>query len=443
MVSVRHAQGEGETRRGDRAASGAERQLAAAGALVRLNLLTFSTLFPNAAAPNHGIFVETRLRNLVSDQPVQSTVVAPVPYFPFRSRAFGSWSRHARAPRFEVRSGIAVHHPRYLVIPRIGMASAPALLYGAALGTMKRLLLLGLKIDAIDAHYVYPDGVAAVWLGRRLGLPVVVTARGSDVTLYPDYVVPRRLIRRTIAAADHLIAVSEALKRRLVLLGARGDGVTVLRNGVDPQLFRPLPRDEARAKLGLPPHMIVSVGHLIERKGHHHVIAALSALPGVNLVIVGEGPERDRLKALAERLRVGERVHFAGAVRQAELPLYYSAAEALVLASSREGWANVLLEAMACGTPAVASNAEGNSEVVRTREAGRILSETTPRAIASAVRDVLDAPPERTATRAYAEQFGWEAVSAGQMTVFEAAILGHGRRRAGVIEQPVAMSDAK
>lgn len=379
----------------------------------------------------------------MSDQPVQSTVVAPVPYFPFRSATFGAWSRHARAPRFEMRNGLAVHHPRYLAIPRVGMTSAPALLYHAALGTVRRLLSRGLKIDAIDAHYVYPDGVAAVWLGRRLGLPVVVTARGSDVTLYPDYAIPRWLIRRTIAKVDQLVAVSEALKRTLVSLGASQDRVTVLRNGVDPALFRPLPRDEARAKLQLQRRMIVSVGHLIERKGHHRVIAALSALPDVALVIVGEGPEHGRLQALAERLRVAERVHFAGAVRQAELPLYYSAAEALVLASSREGWANVLLEAMACGTPAIASNAGGNSEVVRTREAGRIVFENTPEAIADAVRDVLDAPPERAATRAYAEQFGWEAVSAGQMGVFEAAILGHEHRQSSLVGRPAPVSDAK
>lgn len=410
---------------------------------MRLNLLTFSTLFPNAAAPNHGIFVETRLCHLVSDQSVRSTVVAPVPYFPFRSAAFGAWSRHARAPRFEVRSGLAVHHPRYLAIPRVGMTTAPALLYRAALGTVMRLLSRGLKIDAIDAHYVYPDGVAAVWLGRRLGLPVVVTARGSDVTLYPDYAIPRHMIRHMIAKADQLVSVSEALKRTLVSLGASQDRVTVLRNGVDSTLFRPLPRDDARAKLGLQRRAVVSVGHLIERKGHHRVIAALTSLPDVALVIVGEGPEHGRLRALAERLHVADRVHFAGAVRQAELPLYYSAAEALVLASSREGWANVLLEAMACGTPVIASNAGGNSEVVRTRDAGRIVPENTPETIARAVRDLLDTPPARAATRAYAEQLGWEAVSAGQMAVFEAAILGHERRRADVIERPVIMNNAE
>lgn len=391
-----------------------------------LRLLTFSTLYPNDAAPNHGIFVETRLRHLVRHQPVTSMVVAPVPFFPFRAPLFGTWARHARAPHREERHGLVVHHPRYLVIPRLGMSVAPFLLYQAAARALGLLLAEGHRFDAIDAHYVYPDGVAALWLGRSFNLPVVVTARGSDVTACPDYAVPRRLILRTIAEAGALVAVSEALKYRLIELGGEPGRITVLRNGVDAALFRPLPRAEARARLGLVRPALVSVGHLIERKGHHRVIAAMSALRELDLLIVGEGPERARLSALVGRLGLGGRVRFAGAVRQSELPLYYSAAEALVLASSREGWANVLLEAMACGTPVVASNVWGNPEVVMSRDAGRITTTNTPEAIALAVRDLLGAPPSRAATRAYAERFGWEATSAGQVAVFEAALRRRG-----------------
>jgi len=399
--------------------------------MTRIRLLTFSTLYPNGAAPNHGIFVETRLRHLVLHQTATSTVLAPVPFFPLRASFFGTWSRHARAPRREERFGLTVHHPRYLVIPRLGMSAAPFLLYQAAARALRHLLAQGQAFDAIDAHYLYPDGVAAVWLGRRFGLPVILTARGSDVTSYPDHPVPRRLITRAIAEADALIAVSESLKCRLIELGAEPDRVTVLRNGVDSAFFRPLPRPEARAKLGLVRPAIVSVGHLIERKGHHRVIAAMPSLPDLDLLIVGEGPERARLAALAARLKLGGRVRFVGAVPQSDLAPYYSAAEALILASSREGWANVLLEAMACGTPVVASNVWGNPEVVQAREAGLITPANTPEAIASAVQDLLGAPPARAATRAYAERFGWEATSAGQIKVFRAAL---GRRSSAPLD---------
>lgn len=383
-----------------------------------IRLLTFSTLYPNNARPNHGIFVENRLRHLIASRHACSTVVAPVPWFPSRSSLFGDWARHASVVPIELRHGISVHHPRYPVIPWFGMSSAPYLLYRATLPTLRRLLASGERFDAIDAHYVYPDGVAAVWLGRALGLPTVVTARGTDVNLIPKYVLPRALIRRAISGASALIAVSGALKSELVALGAPDDKVTVLRNGVDITLFRPIDRASARAELGLTRPTLLSVGHLIERKGHHRVIEAMTRLVEFDLLIAGEGPERGRLNALINRLGLAERVRLLGGWPHAELPSLYGAADILVLASSREGWANVLLEAMACGTPVVASNIWGNPEVVRDVMAGVIAEENTPDGIAAAVRRLFTHLPKRTATRAYAEQFSWNATTDGQLALF-------------------------
>jgi glycosyltransferase involved in cell wall biosynthesis len=384
-----------------------------------IRLLTFSTLYPNNVRPNHGIFVENRLRHLIASGHASSTVVAPVPWFPSRSARFGDWGRHASVSPTELRHGIMVHHPRYPVIPWIGMAAAPYLLYRAALPALRRLLGSGQRFDAIDAHYVYPDGVAAVWLGRTLGLPTVVTARGTDINLIPRYVLPRALIRRAIAGAAALIAVSAALKNELVALGAPDDKVTVLRNGVDLTQFRPVDRAAARAALGLTRTTLLSVGHLIERKGHHRVIEAMPLLPEFELLIVGEGPERRRLAALIERLGLAGRVRLLGARPHVELPSIYGAADVLVLASTREGWANVLLEAMACGTPVVASNIWGNPEVVSEAAAGVIADENTPEYIAEAVKRLFAHSPGRAATRAYAEQFSWESTTAGQVALFE------------------------
>lgn len=385
-----------------------------------LRLLTFSTLYPNAARPNHGIFVENRLRHLLASGEAQSTALAPVPWFPSRARVFGEWARHAAVPRYEERHGIAVHHPRFPVIPRVGMSAAPALLYLAAATALARLMAAGLSFDAIDAHYLYPDGVAAVWLGRRFRKPVVITARGSDTSLLPRYAVPRRLIGHAISAADALIAVSAGLKDGLVELGAPAEKVTVLRNGVDLRAFQPLPdRAAVRERLGLAAApTLLSVGLLIERKGHHLVIEALRALPGHVLLVVGEGPERASLQALARRLGVAERVRFMGAQPHERLALFYNAADVLVLASSREGWANVLLEAMACGTPVVASPAWGSREAVQAPEAGLVLPSLNAEAIAEGVRHLLTAAPDRAATRAYAEAFSWDETTAGQLALF-------------------------
>jgi glycosyltransferase involved in cell wall biosynthesis len=187
---------------------------------------------------------------------------------------------------------------------------------------------------------------------------------------------------------------------------------------VDTQIFRPLEREAARAALGLTGPTLISVGALIERKRHHLTIEALRLLPEFSLLIVGEGPERARLAALAERLGLAGRVRLLGAVPHVVMSQYYSAADLSVLASSREGWANVLLESMACGVPVVASDIPGNPEVVRERAAGLIVAANTPAGIAAAVRDLWADMPSRATSRAYAERFGWEATSQGQLAIF-------------------------
>lgn len=386
-------------------------------------LLTFSTLYPNAAQPNHGVFVENRLRHLVGTGGATSSVLSPIPWYPAKLGGPAAWSRLAHVPTSEQRHGLNLHHPRYLVIPRIGMSAAPALLYAGAIATARRLHAAH-QFDLIDAHYVYPDGVAAIRLGRDLGLPVVITARGSDVTQLPDYAAPRRMIRWAIRRAAALIAVSAALADRLVDLGADPARVTVLRNGVDlTQFHPPTDRDATRAALTLIGPTLLSVGHLIPRKGHDRVIAALPLLPeSVKLLIAGEGPLEGDLRAQADRLGVAARVRFLGAVPHAELATIYGAADLLVLASSREGWANVLLESMACGTAVVASPIPGNDEVVSAPAAGLIANQNTPAGLAKAIADLLANPPSREATRAYAEAYGWDETSAGQVAVFRGVL---------------------
>lgn len=377
-----------------------------------IRLLTFSTLYPNPAQPHHGVFVENRLRHLVAGGEAASTVLAPVPWFPGRTPS------RAAIPPEERRHGLAVHHPRFPAPPGIGMYTNPFALLAAARARLRRMVAAGFEFEAIDAHYLYPDGVAAVRLAREFGRPVVITARGSDTSQLPAHAVPGRLIREAIARADALVAVSAGLAEGLFALGAPAGKVTVLRNGVDLDAFRPVDRAAARAELGLEGPTLLSVGLLIERKGHHLTIEALRDLPGHTLLIAGEGPEREALAALAARLGVAERVRLLGAQPHARLPLFYTAADAMVLASSREGWANVLLESMACGTPVVASPAWGSREAVTAPEAGLVVEATTPAAIAAGVRRLLAAPPDRAATRAYAGRFGWEETTMGQVALF-------------------------
>jgi glycosyltransferase involved in cell wall biosynthesis len=334
-------------------------------------------------------------------------------------------------PLAEKRNGLQVHHPRYLLLPKVGMTAAPYALARAGLRAARELIESGYDFDLIDAHYFYPDGVAAVKIGETLGKPVVITARGSDINQFPGYALPRRMIINAAHKCSAMITVCAALKDELVALGADDRKITVLRNGVDLKLFSPERHSAARAALGVTRFCLASVGHLIPRKAHDLVIAALDMLPDVELFIAGDGPEGGRLRAMAASINVADRVHFLGSLPQERLRTLYSAADALVLASSREGWANVLLEAMACGTPVIASNVWGTPEVVAAPEAGLLMHERTPAAIAHAVTALRTRPPNRLATRRYAEQFSWDATTRGQVELFSAIARGGAARPAG------------
>jgi glycosyltransferase involved in cell wall biosynthesis len=384
-----------------------------------ISILTATTLFPNSQRPSHGIFVETRLRHLTASGKVRSHVLAPVTWAP---PFLPSLRKLRLVPDQERRNGFEAEHPRYLVIPKVGMDLAPHTLFHAMRRRLRRLLKAGLKLDLIDAHYFYPDGVAAAWLAREFGLPLVITARGTDINLIPEFARPRRLILEAAQTAGAVITVCQALKDRMVELGVADRKITVLRNGVDLEAFRMKDREALRAKLGLEGFVLASVGLLIERKGHHFAIEALADIPGATLLTAGTGPDRQKLETLAAGLGVGDRVRFLGNLDQAALCEVYNSADALVLASSREGWANVLLEAMACGTPVIGTAVWGTPEVIARPEAGLLLKNRDAKSIVEAVGELRRALPERSATRRYAEQFDWQATTDGQLRLFRALI---------------------
>lgn len=387
-----------------------------------MRTLLFSTLYPSSERPGHGIFVETRLRELLKTGRVETRVVAPVPWFPSRHARFGDRAAMARTPMFETRHGIDVHHPRYALLPKLGMSTAPLALALGARRTVQRLLADGFDFDLIDAHYFYPDGVAAALLARWFKKPLVITARGSDVNLIAEHALPRRMMRWAAEQASASVGVSAALAQRLRDIGAPPDRVHVLRNGVDTERFKP--QADARRHLGvagLP--LLVSVGNLLPVKRHGLVVEALALLlqthPDARLAIVGGGPLQAELAAKAAALGLADSVQLVGAVTQDVLVQWYSAADLLVLASSREGWPNVLLEAMACGTPVLASRVGGVAEIVSNDGVGLAVPFDSPEALAEALRAVLPKRFVRTQVRQHALGMGWAQVSDGQVELFK------------------------
>ena len=401
-----------------------------------MKVLTFTTLYPSAAMPRHGVFVENRLRAFIEKSRADVRVCAPVPWFPLKNKVFGAYSRWANAPVSERRSGIAVSHPRYFIPPKVGMTYAADALEKCFRAHAEKLIASGWDFDLIDAHYLYPDGVAAVRAAKQLGKPVVITARGTDVNLIPKFPRQREMILEAVRNADGVICVAAALRDELVRLGAPPEKIHVMRNGVDLTQFQPLDRAVSRTKfeLGDGP-VLASVGHLIDRKGHDLVIEALTEIPGATLLIAGDGEERGALKALAQKFDVADRVKFLGAVPHHQLASVYSAADCLVLASSREGWPNVLLEAMACGTPAIAAPIWGCGEVIAAPEAGRLTSDRTAQAFAKEIAELLKDPPLHSRTRAYAEKFSWDETARRQEDLFQ-SIIDAGKRKKRISFQP-------
>lgn len=330
----------------------------------------------------------------------------------------------AATPQFETRNGIQVHHPRYFLPPKVGQNIAPYVLAAGALPSIRRLIRDGFDFDVIDAHFYYPDGVAASIIAEKLGKPFVCTARGSDITLYKQSPKPNRLLRATMTKAAANIGVCVDLVEQMIELGASREKSLAIRNGVDLQRFSVVDRKEARKAVGIDHQglLLLSVGNLIELKGHHLLIEMMAQFPEAKLAIVGAGPMRSELQALAASRGVAEQVIFAGQQANDTLKNWFSAADALLLASSREGWANVLLESMACGTPVVATRVNGTPEVVASLEAGRLADVRDVEHLKFALQSLLADYPARANVRRYAENFSWDETTRQQIELFSAIL---------------------
>jgi glycosyltransferase involved in cell wall biosynthesis len=382
--------------------------------------LTFSSLFPSTVRPRHGIFVETRLRHLLREGHIDARVIAPVPWFPFRSKWFGSYARIASTPRRELRSGgVDVSYPRYVMLPKVGVALQPDAMARSCIADVQSWIDNGWRPDLIDAHYFYPDGVAAALVAQRFQTPFVVTARGTDVNVIARQPGPGRRVLWAARRAAAVVAVSSSLKQALIELGVDPAKIIVLRNGVDTTVFHPRDRAAARGELGLQRrHALVCVGNLVPEKGFELAIEALTAIPDADLLLVGEGPQRSSLLDSARQAGVADRVRIVGSMSQAKLAEVYTAADALLLCSTREGWPNVLLEAMACGAPVVATSVGAVEEIITSPRVGRIVASRDAGDFGAAVRDLLRSEPRATDIVQHAAAYDWATVSRGQVDLF-------------------------
>jgi glycosyltransferase involved in cell wall biosynthesis len=316
--------------------------------------------------------------------------------------------------------GFDVFRPRYFSLPGVLKRLDGTFMALGAGRTVRRLARYG-RADIFDAHWAYPAGRAAHLIARRLGLPMTITLRGDEARRAQNSVF-RDAIAATIRSASRVFAVSDALQSLAVELGASPAKTRVVGNGVDTDKFAPLNRADARRSLGLAADalVLVTVGSLCERKGFHRVIDCLPALrsrhPALQYVAIGgPGPEGDwraRLQTQAIDRGVSDVVRFTGPLPPGDLPVWLSAADVFVLATQYEGWANVLLEAMACGLPVVTTDVGGNAQVVCRADLGTVVPFNDEGALVEALdRAIVDAKSGRwdaSAIRRYAQQNGWQ-----------------------------------
>ena len=379
------------------------------------HIVVLSSLFPSALQPGAGLFVRERMFRVGAQMPL--AVVAPTPWFPLQG-LLRLWRPGFRpgAPRHEVQSGHDVWFPRFFSLPG---ALKQFDGWFMALGALPRMWRLkrASRLDLIDAHFGFPDGRAATLLGRWLGVPVTITLRGTEVRHARDPALAGGL-RAALQDASRVFAVSDSLRRVALGLGMAPDRVRVVGNGVDLSRFQPMPRDEARRQLGLPADakVLVTVGALVERKGFHRVIELLPALrerhPGLTYLVVGganpEGDFSEQLRQQVQTLGLTEAVRFLGPLAPEALRVPLSAADLFVLPTRNEGWANVLLEAMACGLPVVASDVGGNAEVVSLSVLGTVVPFGDAAALQGAVDAALRTSWDPAALVAHARANGWD-----------------------------------
>lgn len=396
-----------------------------------MRVLVLSTVFPNASQPTSGVFVRTRARQVARHCAVE--VVAPVPWFPFNRLLRGR--QRADVALQEVDAHFEVHHPRVFSLPAVGK-SLDALFYFWSILRFIRSLRRRFPFDLIDAHFLYPDGVAAVLLGKALGCPVVVTMRGNEADL--EHTWWRRRQMRFALSHARPIAVSKSLRELAARLGVPQERVRVIPNGIDRSTFHPREQHAARAALGLPAGrpIVVSVGAFVARKGHELVLDLLPELrrthPGLLYVAVGNpGGGESRLRAIERRIGdegLADGVHLAVARPHDEIPLWLAAADVFCLATAREGCPNAVIEALACGVPVVTTRVGGNADLVREGADGFLVPYFDATAFGDAILAALSRPWDRQAIAQRATR-SWEDVGDEVMEELLAAESGAGLQR--------------
>ncbi|MFN0185528.1 MAG: glycosyltransferase [Aquabacterium sp.] len=267
--------------------------------------------------------------------------------------------------------------------------------------------------DVLMGSWGYPDAVATGVVARWLGRPYVMKVHGTDVNDYLRMPDRRRAILKAAVGSQGVLCPSDAIGDQLRQAGLPPDQVHVVRNGVDIRRFHPGSKVDARQALGMDPAdpVILFVGNLKVSKGCLDLVDAFASLDRVGdravLLVAGSGQAQAEMLRRAEVHGVGHRVRFLGSIDHDQIPTCYAAADLLCLPSHAEGLPNVVLEAMACGLPVVATQVGGVAEVLPVF-AGVLVPVGQPAALVAALGGALTRHWDRERISAWARRFDWE-----------------------------------
>lgn len=390
-----------------------------------MKVLTLSTVFPNPCEPTHGTFVFERARHVA--KLVKLHVVAPFGWITNTNR--NPYQRRRQVQKQDNYNGLPVSRPSFYYTPRIFKPLDGLALFLSILPTVRRLHQQ-INFDLIDAHFAYPEGFAAALLKGVLKIPLVITERGTLIPFEQTSLSRFRAACWALRKADEVIGVASNLTAKALAVGVPRERVHLIPNGVNAEGFTMIDRREARQRVGWTRdgRLIVSVGHLSPRKGFQEILEILGRLPAeTHLAIIGgPGPEGNvgpQLHRRAAELGLSSRLHLIGPRSPNEVAWWMNAADLYILASSYEGCPNVLLEALATGTPVVASRV-GEVERFVFPDGNGFLFEANQREslLAATVHALLKVNWNREAIRASVVTRSWDIVAKEVFEVFQLAL---------------------
>jgi glycosyltransferase involved in cell wall biosynthesis len=324
---------------------------------------------------------------------------------------------------------VAAEYFEYPALPLISRPLNGLVCAHSVLPHLKRF-----KPDLILSYYVYPEGYAALSAGKRLGVPVVLGAIGSDINRIPDRI-SAFLTRKALREASFVLTVSEHLRDQAIRLGASPERTRAVPNGCDTSVFRLADRAPARAALGLraESEVVVFVGWIAPTKGLRELVDAVKSLrashPDLQLFCIGEGALQAELEARAIAAGVADRIRFLGRRTSLEVASWLAAANIFCLPSYAEGCPNSVIEALACGRPVVATNVGGIPELVNS-ESGILVPPQDSKALAEALSEALSRRWDE-AEISQRRQRGWDQVAEETSHICMECLGSHNRKNGG------------